>query len=31
MFNKTGGFIKIHHKIRYLVLFDYSYYDKICD
>ena len=30
-FNKIEGFIKIHDKIRYLVLFDYSYCDKICD
>ena len=30
-FDKTDGFIKIHSKIRYLVLFDYSYCDKICD
>ena len=30
-FNKINGFIKIHNKIRYLVLFDYSYCDKICD
>ena len=30
-FNKTSGFTKIHGKIRYLVLFAYSYCDKICD
>ena len=30
-FNKTNGFTKIHGKIRYLVLFAYSYCDKICD
>ena len=30
-FNKIDRFIKIHNKIRYLVLFDYSYCDKICD
>ena len=30
-FNKIDGFIKFHDKIRYLVLFDYSYCDKICD
>ena len=30
-FNKIDGFIKIHDKIRYLVLFDYSFCDKICD
>ena len=29
-FDKTDGFIKIHDKIRYLVLFDYSYSDKVC-
>ena len=30
-FHEIDGFIKIHDKIRYLVLFDYSYCDKICD
>ena len=30
-FNKIDGFIKIHNNIWYLVLFDYSYCDKICD
>ena len=30
-FDKIDGFIKIHDKIRYLVLFDYSYCDRICD
>ena len=30
-FNKIDGFIKIHDKIRYLVLFGYGYCDKICD
>ena len=30
-FDKIDGFIKIHNKIRCLVLFDYSYCDKICD
>ena len=30
-FNKIDGFAKIHNKIRYLVLFDYIYCDKICD
>ena len=30
-FNKIDGFIKIHHKIRYLVLFNYGWFDKICD
>ena len=31
MLDKIYGFIKIHHKIRYLVLFDYGWFDKICD
>ena len=30
-FNKIDGFIKIHNNIRYLVLFNYGYCDKICD
>ena len=30
-FDKIDGFIKIHDKIRYLVLFGYSYWDKICE
>ena len=30
-FDKIDGFIKINDKIRYLVSFDYSYYDKICE
>ena len=30
-FDKIDGFIKIHNKIKYLVLFDYSYCDKTCD
>ena len=30
-FDKIDGFNKIYDKIRYLVLFDYSYCDKICD
>ena len=29
-YDKIDGFIKIHNKIRYLVLF-YDYCDKICD
>ena len=29
--NKIHGFIKIHHKIRSLVLFDYRYCDKTYD
>ena len=31
MFDKLDGFTKIHDKIRYLVLFDFSYCDKICN
>ena len=31
MFDKIFGFIKLHDKIRYLVLFDCSYSDKTCD
>ena len=30
-FNKTDELIKNHDKIRYLVLFDYSYFDNIFD
>ena len=30
-FDKIDGFIKIHDRIRYLVLFDYGYCDEICD
>ena len=30
-FNKTDELIKNHDKIRYLVLFDYSYFDNIGD
>ena len=30
-FDKIDGFIKIHEKNRYLALFDYSHYKKICD
>ena len=30
-FNKIDRFIKTHDKIRYLVLIDYNYFDKICD
>ena len=30
-FHKTDGFIKIRDKIRYLVLFNYSYCNNICD
>ena len=30
-FDEIDGFIKIHDKIWYLVLFDYGWFDKICD
>ena len=30
-FDKIEGLIKIHNRIRYLVLLDYSYSDEICD
>ena len=30
-FNKTDGFVKTCNGFRCLVLFDYSYCDKICD
>ena len=30
-FNKIDGFIKTHNLIRCLVLFDYGWFDKICD
>ena len=30
-FNKIDGFIEIHDKTKYLVLFGYSYWYKICD
>ena len=30
-FDKIDGLIKIHDKIRYLFLFDYSYCDKTFD
>ena len=30
-FDQIDGFIKTDDKIRYLVLFDYGYCDKICD
>ena len=29
-YNKIDGFVKVHNKIRYLVLFD-GWCDKICD
>ena len=30
-FDKNDAFITIHDRIRFLVLFDYSYCDEICD
>ena len=30
-YDEIDGFIKIHTGIRYLVLFDYGWFDKICD
>ena len=30
-FDKIDGFNKIHDRIRYLVLFDCGWLDKICD
>ena len=30
-FDETDRFIKIYDRIRYLVLFSNSWYDKICD
>ena len=30
-YNKIDGFIKIYNRIRYLVLFDSGWFDKICD
>ena len=30
-FDKIDGFIKNHDVIRYLVLFDYEWFDKVCD
>ena len=30
-FSKTDGFIKIHDRIRYLVLSDYGWFNKSCD
>ena len=29
--DKIDGFIKIHDRIRYLILFNYGWFDKICD
>ena len=31
MFYKIHGFIKIHNKMRCLVLFNYERFDEICD
>ena len=30
-FDEIDGFIKIHDKIRYLILSDYGWFDKVCD
>ena len=30
-FDGIDGFLKIHDRIRYLVLLDYGWFDKICD
>ena len=30
-FDKIDGFFKSHDEIRYLVLFDYGWFDKIYD
>ena len=30
-FDKIEEFIEIHDQIKYLLLFDYRYCDKICD
>ena len=30
-FNEIDSFIKIFDGVRYLVLFDYGWFDKICD
>ena len=30
-FDKIDGFIKIQDRIRYLVLFNYGWFDKICN
>ena len=30
-FDKINGFIKIHDRIRYLILFDYGWFDRICN
>ena len=30
-FDKIDGYIKIHDRIRYLVLFGHGWYDEICD
>ena len=31
MFDKIDGFIKVHNRIIYLILFDCGWCDKICD
>ena len=30
-YDEIDGFIKFHNGIRYLVLFDFGWFDKICD
>ena len=30
-FNEADGFIKIHNGIRWLILLDYEWFDKICN
>ena len=31
MFDKIDGFIEVHNRVIYLILFDYGWCDKICD
>ena len=31
MFDKIDGFIKVHNRIRYVVLFNYGWCDEICN
>ena len=31
MVDKIEGFLKVHNRIRYLVLFDYGWCDEICN
>ena len=30
-YDEIDGFIKIHDELRYLLLFDYDWFNKICD